>query len=849
MKFLKYCLLTILTQVISTTIIAQTAADEQLIAAAITLKDEGKNDQAIENCTKALAINPNSAWAYNVRAIVYNSKAEYDKAIADYTEAIRLNVTYTNAWYNRGLSYYNKGEYDKAIADDTEAIRIDPKYINAWYNRALAYDKKGETDKVIADYTEAIRLDSKYVNAWNNRGLAYDKKGEYDKAIADYTEAIRLDPTYTNAWYNRGLSHYDKGEYDKAIADYTEAIRLNAAYTNAWYNRGLSYYNKGEYDKAIPDYTQAIRLDAEYTNAWYNRGLAYYYKGEYDKAITDDTEAIRLDAKYANAWYNRGLSYYKKAEYDKVIADYTEAIRLDPKYANAWNNRGLTYVSKGEYDKAIADYAEVVSLDPNYSRAYINIISPLVRKLRFASAKDYYNQYKSKGLVGYIDNNEKWNFFKSYITAATENIPNGLFDVALKNLDIALKEYGTEIKEENKSGYMDILALKGYVLEQLKRTPEAKDVYNQVLIINSNQPDVKEALQRLEQKQVIVTDNKPPVIELLSPQTTRGLNIVSANENTEIIGRAKDDSGLDRVTINGQIIKTEEDGIFISTLPLKAGTNEILITATDKQGNKAEKTFTLTGNSNAKQDNTPVEIVMPASGVPQYHAILIAAQKYEDKSIPSLENPVKDAKELRTILQDNYTFRSENIDTVYNRSREEIMQVIVQKCNKLTENDNLLIFYAGHGIAEKDKFGDVDGYWIPSSAKKGLNASYISADDINKALKRSNSKHILVIADACFSGSFTRTLGTDASAGIQKQYSVPSRKVMASGNLEPVPDNSRFIYYLKKNLKENKEKYLTGEKLFDSFKDAVRNNSDTSPQYAAIKNVGDEGGEFVFIRK
>jgi uncharacterized caspase-like protein len=118
---------------------------------------------------------------------------------------------------------------------------------------------------------------------------------------------------------------------------------------------------------------------------------------------------------------------------------------------------------------------------------------------------------------------------------------------------------------------------------------------------------------------------------------------------------------------------------------------------------------------------------------------------------------VKDAKELRSILQSTYTFNPKNIDTLFNSSREDIMMTLIKKCGSLTENDNLLIFYAGHGIAEKDKFGDVDGYWIPSSARKGNNSTYISSDDINKALKRSNSKHILVVADACFSGAFTES--------------------------------------------------------------------------------------------
>jgi hypothetical protein len=241
--------------------------------------------------------------------------------------------------------------------------------------------------------------------------------------------------------------------------------------------------------------------------------------------------------------------------------------------------------------------------------------------------------------------------------------------------------------------------------------------------------------------------------------------------------------------------------------------------------------------------------VLSLDKAPEYHAILIAEEDYKDSSIPDLENPVKDATELKSILESNYTFNSKNIQTLYNKSREEIMQAIVQKSNTLTENDNLIIFYAGHGIAEKDRFGDIDGYWIPSSGKKGQLASYISSDDLNKALKSSNSKHILVIADACFSGAFTRSLSSDASIGIQKQFAVPSRKIMASGNMEPVPDNSKFVYYLNKNLKENKEKYLTAKKLFDSFYEAILNNSDTSPQYAAIKNVGDQGGEFVFIKK
>jgi tetratricopeptide (TPR) repeat protein len=683
-------------------------------------------------------------------------------------------------------------------------------------------------------------------------GIVYADNSKNDLAIVSFTEAIRLYPEYDEAWFNRGIAHKNKGEYDKAILNYTEAIRLDPEYDEAWYNRGIVYKIKGEYDKAIINYTEAIRLDPEFIDALNDRGIAYKIKGEYDKAILNYTEAIRLDPEYIAAWYNRGIAYGSNNEDATAILDYTKAISLKGDYIEAWNNRGIAYKNIGEYAKAILDFKEVMRLNPKFEKAYINILSPLVRNLQFTAAKEYYDEYKAKGLITYVDNNKKWSFFKYYIKAVTENIPNKLYNEALANLNTAVNEYGTEIIAENKSGYIDILTLKGYVLEQLQRNTEAIDIYNQTLVVNNNQPDVKEALQRLQKNQQVIsqTDQTPPLIELISPQATRGLTIVAANETTQIIGRAKDPSGIATVTINDKVIKIEDDGLFITSISLKQGINNITITAVDKKGNTATKTFSLTGNVVAQhKENAVILPVSTGDKTPQYHAILIAEKDYTDPSIQDLENPVKDASELKSILENNYTFNSKNIETLYNKSREEIMQAIVQKSNSLTENDNLLIFYAGHGIAEKDKFGDVDGYWIPSSAKKGLNASYISSDDINKALKRSNSKHILVIADACFSGAFTRSLSSDASAGIQKQFSVPSRKIMASGNMEPVPDNSKFVFYLKKNLKENREKYLTAKKLFDSFYEAILNNSDTSPQYAAIKNVGDEGGEFVFIKK
>ena len=64
-----------------------------------------------------------------------------------------------------------------------------------------------------------------------------------------------------------------------------------------------------------------------------------------------------------------------------------------------------------------------------------------------------------------------------------------------------------------------------------------------------------------------------------------------------------------------------------------------------------------------------------------------------------------------------------------------------------------------------------------------------------------------------------------------------------------MPDESVFLKYLVERLDANEERYLSSEALFSSFKSAVMNNSPNVPQYGTIQNVGDEGGDFIFIRR
>ena len=118
-------------------------------------------------------------------------------------------------------------------------------------------------------------------------------------------------------------------------------------------------------------------------------------------------------------------------------------------------------------------------------------------------------------------------------------------------------------------------------------------------------------------------------------------------------------------------------------------------------------------------------------------------------------------------------------------------------------------------------------------------------------LRRIRSRHTLLISDACFSGSIFKTRSglDEAPEAYQKKYELKSRKAITSGVLQTVPNKSTFFKYLSAQLEENRAKYLSASQLFQDIEIPVGNNSPNTPQFGVIGNVGDEGGDFIFITK
>ena len=285
--------------------------------------------------------------------------------------------------------------------------------------------------------------------------------------------------------------------------------------------------------------------------------------------------------------------------------------------------------------------------------------------------------------------------------------------------------------------------------------------------------------------------------------------------------------------------------ININAQVVGSGKTSVLINNKPKPEVKKSESPVIVESAIIKKSDSETEIMI---GGGKYYALIIGISNYDDSQIDQLDRPVKDAELFYNTLLTRYTFEKGNVKLLLNATNAEIINALDYYAPLITPVDNFLIFYAGHGYW--DKASEI-GFWLPSDASKNSKLAWFRNSTLRDYLRAIKSKHTLLISDACFAGSIfkSRSAFTDANLAINKLYELPSRKAMTSGTLTEVPDQSVFLKYMIDRLQNNFEKYLTSEQLFGKFRMAVINNSTVLPQYGVIQDVGDEGGDFIFILK
>lgn len=354
----------------------------------------------------------------------------------------------------------------------------------------------------------------------------------------------------------------------------------------------------------------------------------------------------------------------------------------------------------------------------------------------------------------------------------------------------------------------------------------------------------------------ITIDLVEPVIVVPTPGQDGAAPTVplrGQGERREIRGKVSSDAGLRQLMFNNKPLTVDSQGLFRAEIDLSQGSSDARFTATDRQGAQAMLNFRAVPVSGA-QPTPKLDHGLPKT---RYHALLIANQSY--RHWPRLNNPINDVQDLKRMLEQRYDFQ---VTVLVDATRRDMFAAFNALRARLKPEDNLLVFYAGHGDLEEST---QRGYWVPVDGERGNRSNWMSVVDVTDQINALGVRQVLVVADSCYSGTMARTalpvadtdlVGERHWDALRAISQLRARVALTSGGLEPVVDggagrNSLFASSLLEVLDAVNEPIET-RRLFDALAArfslrAQRLKVQQKPQYAPIRFAGHEAGDFIFV--
>lgn len=301
-------------------------------------------------------------------------------------------------------------------------------------------------------------------------------------------------------------------------------------------------------------------------------------------------------------------------------------------------------------------------------------------------------------------------------------------------------------------------------------------------------------------------------------------------------GIVADSANVAEARVNGRWVFIDEQGQFRTSIPVEPGKTEATLTMTDEKGETTEQVIQLDSAAAA-----------PDPAAPQSSrkiALMIAVDTYRNSAIPTLGTPAADIALVGQALNERLGYETR---ILRNPTKGQIGDALRKLGREVGEQDQVMVYYAGHGY-ELSETGA--GYWLPADADTDSARNWVSNNDVGRFLSRMPAKHVMVVSDSCYSGSFTKEQKVEAKDLGNGDELRQRRSVMAmsSGGDEPVADgevNSPFAASLVKRVRAL-PKDSGGFNLYQQVHADVTSEAPQTPQYGIIKAAGyDEGGDFL----
>jgi mitochondrial import receptor subunit TOM70 len=397
-----------------------TLSDQQRKDYAGRLKAKGNKaygakdyDNAISLYTQAILCKPDPIF-YSNRSACYNALGEYEKVVEDCTAAIALDPEYVKCLNRRSSAYEHLEKYSEALLDSTASCIIDQFRNEAAAQAVERLLKKvaetkgkkmleGKTKRLpsatfVTNFLQSFRpkprpegledsasLDENSGDFYLRKGLqSVDKKtaDAYEEASQSFEKAIELGTSeqYAALAYNwRGTFSYLRGNSDQALEDLAKSIELDPTLTQSYIKQASMRLELGDREGASRDFDLALQQNKDDPDIYYYRAQLYFIAGEFGDAAKDYQQSIDLDPDFIFSHIQLGVTQYKMGSIASSMATFRKCIKNFENVPEVYNYYGELLLDQQKFQEAIEKFDKSIEMEKSQKPMGMNVL-PLINK-------------------------------------------------------------------------------------------------------------------------------------------------------------------------------------------------------------------------------------------------------------------------------------------------------------------------------------------------------------------------------------------------------------------------------------------------------------------------------------
>uniref|UniRef100_A0A3Q3X5X6 Sperm associated antigen 1a n=1 Tax=Mola mola TaxID=94237 RepID=A0A3Q3X5X6_MOLML len=222
---------------------------------------EGNSTDCIQDCTKALELQPYSLKPLLRRAMAYESLERYKKAYVDYKTVLQIDNGVQAAHDSIHRITKMLIEQDgPGWREKLPEIPMVPLSVQQQHREKPVSAQEAQARAARAAQEEARRKEARFT-LLRGEGNDLVKQGRFQEALQRYSDCLVLKPDECALYTNRSICLLRLSRFEEAKQDCDSALQLEPSNKKAFYRRALAHKGLKDYLSASGDLQEVLQLD------------------------------------------------------------------------------------------------------------------------------------------------------------------------------------------------------------------------------------------------------------------------------------------------------------------------------------------------------------------------------------------------------------------------------------------------------------------------------------------------------------------------------------------------------------------------------------------------------------